>query len=456
MLPDDVLLEIFDLCQENSQYITVWKWHLLVHVCRRWRQIILESPHRLNLRILCTYGTPVRKDLGIWPTLPIVIDYRYSGNNITPNDEDNVIAALEHPNRVCHLGLDITGSQLEKMATAMQEPFPVLTRLEISLDDGNVPVLPGGFLGGSAPYLRTICLHGIPFPALQTLLLSTSDLVELDLHKIPPTGYISSEAMVACLAALPQLNTFHIGFQPATSRPYQTHPPPITRTVLPALTSFQFEGASEYLEDLVARIDGPQLDQILIVYLNRLVDFQVAQLSKFIDRSVGAKLPLLRHVGVTFFSDWVAFDMYRADLQGWDLPPVRTIILSEEFGWQVLHIAQLLSQFSATLSNVVHLKLKAGRDGQLNGTDDVEWLLLLHQFTTVQTLQVSRKLAGHFALALEDITGDMEEIVTELLPSLESIRVVGQPASSIEKFVSVRRRSGRPVTVIDNETEFDI
>ncbi|KAH9003381.1 hypothetical protein EDB86DRAFT_2354140 [Lactarius hatsudake] len=71
----------------------------------------------------------------------------------------------------------------------------------------------------------------------------------------------------------------------------------------------------------------------------------------------------------------------------------------------------------------------------------------------VRTLQVSRILAGHFALALEDITEDM---VAEVLPSLDSIRVVGQPASSIEKFLNIRQRSGRPVTVVDNETEFDI
>jgi hypothetical protein len=53
----------------------VWKWHTLVHVCQRWRQIVFASPRRLNLQILCTHGTPVRKNLGIWPAFPIAIDY---------------------------------------------------------------------------------------------------------------------------------------------------------------------------------------------------------------------------------------------------------------------------------------------------------------------------------------------------------------------------------------------
>ena len=98
------------------------------------------------------------------------------------------------------------------------------------------------------------------------LLLSTSNLVFLDLREIPPTGYISPEAMVAGLTALPKLKSFIIEFQLATPRPDRIHPPPVTWTVLPALTSFRFKGASEYLEDLVAGIDAPQLDEIYIYY----------------------------------------------------------------------------------------------------------------------------------------------------------------------------------------------
>ena len=117
-------------------------------------------------------------------------------------------------------------------------------------------------------------------------------------------------------------------------------------------------------------------------------------------------------------------------------------------------MAQVLSHFFAILSNVVHLELEVRlkSDRQLEGTDDVEWLNLLRQFSAVQTLHVSQELAGYIALALEDITGDM---VAEVLPSLDLIRVVGQLASSLEKFVSVRRLSGRPVTIVDTKTEFD-
>lgn len=212
MLTVDVLLEIFDLYRKNQVYSLpalgeeyvnvgfVWKWHFLVHVCQRWRQIIFGSPCRLKLQIICTPRTPARDNLSIWPAFPIIINGFRS--------EDNLIPALEHPDRVSFVLLAGTGSQLAKMATVMQEPFPVLKHLQIVLrrGDGDVPVLPAKFLGGSAPSLQAIVLRGVSFPALPTLLLSTRDLVNLHLHC--QTGYISPGAMVAGLAALPRLRTF--------------------------------------------------------------------------------------------------------------------------------------------------------------------------------------------------------------------------------------------------------
>lgn len=129
MLSDDVLLEIFDSCRKCRDYTChdVWKWHLLVHVCQRWRQVIFASPHRLNLQLLCTSGTPVRRNLSIWLPFPIAMEYFFFlKSGLPPEDEDNVIVALKHPNRVCYVKLGLTNPQLGRVATAMQEPFPVL------------------------------------------------------------------------------------------------------------------------------------------------------------------------------------------------------------------------------------------------------------------------------------------------------------------------------------------
>ena len=451
-LLDDVLLEIFDLYREEDEDENdepdVWGWNTLVHVCRRWRQIVFASPLRLDLKILCTSGTPVRKNLGIWPALPIVIDY----SEITNDDEDNMVTALEHVDRVCKVDLGVTGSGLEKISTAMRQTFPNLAVLFIWWRDAPVlpASLPAEFLGGSAPRLQTIQLGGISFPALPTLLLSTSDLVSLELYNIPPNGYISPEAMVVGLAALPRLNRFTVLFQLATSRPDRMHPPPVTRTVLPALTTFEFQGSSEYLEDLAARIDAPQLDEINIYYLNQLVDFQVAQLSGFIDRSVGPKLALLKYAQVSFHNRGVTFDMSRET--GQYPKQVSTTINSQGFDWQVLHMAQVLSQFSTTLSlsAAVNLKLEVetGWAGPTEAMDEVDWRYLILHFPTMKTMYVSQELAEHIALALE-------HIFAGAFPSLDLIFLEGQSASSVEKFLAARKFSGRPVTVVDTEAEFD-
>ena len=450
-LPENILLEIFDFYRKNSFDTRLWKWHLLAHVCRRWRQIVFSSPLRLNLRILCTSRTSV-ENLSIWPTFPIDIEYNFGGD-INPSGQDNVVAALKHPDRVCGVSFRMKSSQLGDVATIMKLPFPVLTRLHIRSDDINVPVLPKEFLGRSVPRLREITLSGIPYPALPALLLSAGHLVTLELHRIPPTGYISPQAMATCLAALPRIDTFDLQFQLSIPLPERMRPP-LTRIILPALTSFKFRGASEYLEDLVAQIDSPQIDRVLIVYFNQLVDFQVAQLPKFIERSF-FKMTLFKHAQVTLSSDRVSFDMCRHEFRHDEdhstpcQPSVKIVISCRGIDWQVWHMAQVLTHFSATLSNVIRLKLECP-DRKYTQLECSEWLLLLRQFSAVQTLHASRKLAKHVSLALEDIP---QETVTEVLPSLNSIALQGQRASSVENFITARQLFGHPVTVIDFERE---
>ena len=453
MLPDDVLLDIFDFYRKirHVHNYYVWRWHVLVRVCRRWRHIIFASPLRLNLQILCTDASPVRKSLGIWPPYPIVLDsFIYSEHN----DGDNVAAALEHFDRVCAVSLLGIGSRLGKFVTLMQEQYPALICLRITSTNGTAPVLPPKFLGGSAPCLQEIALSAIPYPTLPTLLLSASGLVSLRLRKIPPTGYISPETMVACLAAFPRLKTLIIEFQSTWPHPEQIRPPPVARTVLHSLIFFQFRGASEYLEDLIAEVDSPQVNQIEISYLNQFVDFQVPQLSQFIDYSMSPRLNRLGRADVSIYSDRATFTLYH--YAGWDhRHPVRITISCESAYRQVFRMAQVLSQFSATLSTVIRLELEARFEGdnQLEDTDDLDWLHLLLRFPATQVVCVSVKLAGFVALALENIAGEMVDEVP-VLPNLDLICLENQPASSVEKFVAVRRLSGRQLTAVGTQSEF--
>ena len=83
----------------------------------------------------------------------------------------------------------------------MQEPFPTLIHLKLAPSYiYPLPFLSDGFLGRSAPHLRSLELHSIAFPALPKLLLSAADLVDLTLRNIPNSGYVSPEALLTCLA----------------------------------------------------------------------------------------------------------------------------------------------------------------------------------------------------------------------------------------------------------------
>ena len=472
MLSDDVLLEIFDSYREILVWYKVgWPWHLLVHVCQRWRQVIFTSPHRLNLQLLCTFGTPVRKNLGIWPPFPVLVNYYpyfVTHPGFTPNDEDNAVAALEHHNRVYSVNLELTSPQLGRMVTAMQEPYPVLRYLSIFLKGGNAPALPTEFLGGCAPCLQEVDLFGIAYPALPSLLLSASHLVTLSLKYIPPTGFISPETLVVGLAALPRLKHFTLDFQSITPSPDRTPPPLAARIDLPSLISFEFRGTGEYLENLVVRIDSPQLDWILITYLDRPDNFQIYHLPKFISRSVGRHLASFKNANVVLYKDkpLTAFDMFRPPYREFtecefSRNPGMRLGVSSTSSFRLSHLAQVLSQFSAALSNVVHLKLEiwpvprpgldsTSHDGWLSydtWTGNTEWQPLLRQFIAVETLCVTRDLAERIASALEYSVSEETE-AADALPSLRLICLAGQPASSIEKFITARQLSGRPVSVI--------
>ena len=466
ILPDNVFLDIFDFCLRNphkSPFHRMWEWQRLVHVCRRWRHIIFASPRRLDLHLFCTYGTSVRNNLKCWPAFPIIVDYypywdSDSGQSLAPDNDDNVVASLEYPDRVRCVEIAATSSLLGKVARVMQEPFPALTLLRLSSNDEDVPVLPSAFLGGSAPRLQEICLDGIPFLTLPTLLLSTSDLVVLKLDNIPNTGYISPEAMITCLTALIKLRTLSIGFRSPTSRSDQMirRPGPQTRAVLPALTFFDFRGTSEYLEDLVAQIDTPRLDYFRITYFNRFA-FDVAQLSQFISRTESLELDRSKHAELYFGGSNVNI---RLDCEQVGRRQSRLFlqISCQGLDRQVSLLAQVLGQSPAMLSNVGHLSIHA-HCSQLGWEEDEEddmgdtgYLELLRPFIAVETLRIHGHSAGPVALALEIVAEEMAD--AEVLPVLHLLWLQDLPVASLEHFTEVRLHSDCPVTIVNTEREF--
>ena len=279
VLPDDVLLEIFDIYFKDERTDA---WQLLVHVCRRWRILVFQSPRRLNLRLDCSCKTPARDALDVWPALPLIV----RGGMDSSSGMDNIIAALGRSNRVCEVFLFDVNRESKKVLAPMHVPFPELTGLLLFSAAENPLVIPDSFLGGSAPRLRHFSLSGIPFPGLPRLLLSATHLVNLGIFDIPHSGYFPPEAMVALFSVLSSLEALYLDFashQSFLDWESRSLPPP-KRSILPALTGFYFKGVTEYLEDLVTCIDAPQLNT-LNIYFPHEIDLDIPQLAQFINRT---------------------------------------------------------------------------------------------------------------------------------------------------------------------------
>jgi hypothetical protein len=201
VLPDDVLLDIFDFYMGDDITTSYDKkaveaWQTLVHMCQRWKSLVFRSPRRLNLQLVRTTEPRTRDKLDIWPALPIFVHGEMASES--PSGTDNIVAALEQNNRVCGVILeDLADWQLEQVLTAMHVPFPELTYLELSSDDKTATVIPDSFLGESAPHLVHLFLAGIPLPKSPNLLLSATHLTDLKLYNAHPSGpgYISPEAI---------------------------------------------------------------------------------------------------------------------------------------------------------------------------------------------------------------------------------------------------------------------
>ena len=456
-LPDDVLLAIFDFCVDRDmaqdllprsepKKKKIEAWWSLVHVCRRWRSLVFGSSRRLNLRLVCTAKTPARDTLDACPVLPLFI--RCYGD-YPPERVDNIVAVLKHSDRVCQIILKgIPSFYLKNVSAMMQEPFPELTRLRLESLGKMDPVLPDSFLGGSAPRLQSFGLNRISFPGLPKLLLSTTHLVDLHLFDIPHSGYFSPEATVTCLSRLTNLEKLSLGFRSPQSYPdpESRRPPPMTRSVLPLLTTFWFKGVNEFLEDVVAHIDTPQLNSLYIIIFNQVV-FDTVQFTQFTSRT-----PTLNALEIAHFSFGYQAASVKLSSQTPGYGKLNLEIPCRELDWQVSSLEQMCTSSVPPFSTLEDIYIYEDTFWHAHWKDNIEdtlWLELLQPFTAVKSLYLSWAFAPCISLALQDL---VEERITEVLPNLENIFLEGMSRrGSIQKgigqFVAARQVTDHPITL---------
>ncbi|KAH9024449.1 hypothetical protein EDB83DRAFT_2658119 [Lactarius deliciosus] len=437
MLSDDILLDIFRHCLDPTPQI----WPTLACICQRWRQIIFASPLGLNLRLCCTHGTPVLKNLDYWPAFPIILKYGGFPNldPPTPEDDNNIIAALKQFGRVSSIRLTVTSSLLAKLS-AVSEPFSELEELVLLSRDNMQLTLPSTFRWG--PHLRTLHSTRIALHTLPQLLSPSHDLVDIQLHEIPSAGYFSPEAFANALSGMTNLRTLSLHFLSLPSRRNFLSLPPLSgeRVILPALTLLKYRRTSKYLDSLVARIDAPGLGDIDITFFSQPT-MDTPQLGRFIQR-IELQTSLSRTyvqtsahaISITFSSSSISTRL-------------RLQISCKQLDWQLSSMAQVCDQFSPFLFRMNDLRISSTQSS--SEQDSEQWLQVIRRFGGATDFRVADKLTTAILYALGLVDGRH----TNVLPSLRHLIIedpmaMDEPSwGAVLSFVTLRSRSGHPIQV---------
>jgi hypothetical protein len=382
-----------------------WEWHRLVHVCRRWRHIIFDSPRSLNLQLFCTYGTPVKNNLNCWPSLPIVMQYQRSTHPfyIKPNSEisdaDNIMAALQNSDRICKIQLNVTTPLLEKLTTLRQESFPVLEHLELETDTDNVFILPNESFVGPFPNLHVLHVAKIAFPALQRVVQSARDLVDLHLESLPSSGYITPAALLTFLPVMTRLERLYLHFHSPISRPISGgyRRAPQGRAVLLALESFTFHGVSEDLECLLSGIDAPGVMYISVTFFNQATIFDISQFLQFISLTQTQRSHDTAKLCCSESDVSMALSTQRGKPLHWQM------VLSVQcmpLDWQLSCMSEIFAELYPIIRDVRNFHI----DEIPSLSDDVDpspLLELFRPFTNVEELFLPHHVASHVRYFLE-------------------------------------------------------
>jgi len=347
--------------------------------------------------------------------MPLLIEYR---NNITAwaqHDKENISTGLQQHGRVRRLVLQAPSPNLRTCLVELNEHFPQLeylsiestTKVEASL------VLPGTF---RAPNLRHLAFHDIGLPEQLSLSASIPALVTLTLTYIPAPCYFHPGHLVTQLQELPFLEELSIGFAVPMPRPStegELLHVPIPRVTLPILKRFTFRGVVVYLENLIAQIYTPLLEQLNVTLFFQLA-FTLVNLTQFIHT-----IERLRCLSASIHFERNRASIVTSNGESLDGGGLTISVICMSLDWQIDATTQVCGALAQVLSSIEELTLdleEAGIsfDGE-NAPDSTLWRELLLQFTGVRRLHIGSALTSELSDAL---TSDGAGLDLELLPDL--------------------------------------
>ena len=384
------------------------------------------------------------------PPVPLIIDHIDKEYDVlTAEDEEGIILALQHRDRVRRVRIMKSNSILQKLVIALGGEFPILEYLLISNRRATRPFIdlttclnfPETF---RAPHLRQLLQDNFATPIESPMLTTMTHLVTLWLTSIPSSGYFHPNVLLQRLSLMPQLETLGIGFHcfnPRCDTERQLLRTPITTPVtLPNLHWLIFDGTSDYLEALLPWITAPLLERLDVRFFNQMV-YSIPHLRQFMNAAGNIRF---NQAVVGFTKDSIRLTAY-PDNGVWSLDMA---LGGKHLDWQVVSAAQVFHALKTVLSAVEHLDLRYGRSNissEWNRQADLShWSEFLGSFGKVKTLNVEYELVEQVSHALQfERSSPME-----LLPELQELSYPRRGASrAFALFIDACQKAGRPLTV---------
>ncbi|KAH9003751.1 hypothetical protein EDB86DRAFT_2272839 [Lactarius hatsudake] len=453
-LSDDVLLNVFDwyrLYNTTDESDLGWSierwWYKPIHVCRTWRHLILTSPTRLDLHLVCTHGIPVEAMLSHSPPLPLIIYYPGIPGEISAADEESALFALQQRERVRRIHVAAPTAVLCNIAKAMDGEFPILERLVLrsQTESRTGLMLPKK---SQAPLLHHLTLSNIALPAESQLLRHAEGLITLALLNVPATTEFHPEHLITQLSAMSHLEMVTIHFYTVIpNRKVRNVHWQATHITLPRLKLLALRGCNAYLEGILSRLSAPHLSMLSVEFFNQLT-FDLRHLLQFVRTTAELRF---RSARICFEKKFVSVivDPY---LERTGTYPFLVQVNCWPLDWQAACAVQICHTLTPLVASVDTLTLGFHKDDSASWKDEIDheqWHELLRTFAGVKNLQLTGTLAGDLFrfLKLDEVESPLEP-----LPGLEELvsRGRGHTDDAFTSFVSARQSAGRPIRLVRN------
>jgi len=230
---------------------------------------MLASSFRLDLKITVGPQKPGNIKTILSSSYPIFIEYKCLHEGITGNALRRMRVALRHRDRVRGISFEGSNAGFKKFFRETVCSFPVLDSLFLRFGYGFRQNIPVTFLRGpdlSDLHLRRLTLDCFYFSLAQVsgFLSSATALTDLTLQFDTATEPLTETSLLACLRDMHCLRNLDLTIIPDPFDsllldlvPKNTVPIPMSE-----LTRFHYFGRSTFLNNLMARLSAPSLQDV--------------------------------------------------------------------------------------------------------------------------------------------------------------------------------------------------